>query len=112
MSITALALDSVYGRKAAGVRARLERVVNGTWEDIAEVETDYEGCIKQWDGASLERGLYRIVFDSDQYFVALGLSAAYPEISVMFRIQDEVDSYQIQVTLSPYFYSTYFGSNN
>ncbi|GGK89420.1 5-hydroxyisourate hydrolase [Sphaerisporangium melleum] len=108
MSITAQALDSVYGRSAAGVRARLERDGLGGWHDLADAETDSEGRISEWRDKKLERGLYRIVFDSDYYFVGLGVSAAYPEIIVTFRMQDETDSYQIQVMLSPYSYSTHF----
>ncbi|MDF5757185.1 hydroxyisourate hydrolase [Spongiactinospora sp. TRM90649] len=112
MSITAQALDSVYGRTAAGLRARLESVVDGVWHTVAAAETDSEGYIMEWHAARLDRGLYRIVFDSDHYFVGLGMNAAYPEITVMFRILDSVDSYQIQVTMSPYSYSTFFGSNS
>ncbi|GAA3514677.1 5-hydroxyisourate hydrolase [Streptosporangium album] len=112
MSITAQALDGVYGRSAAGVRARLERADAGCWDSVAAAETDGDGRISEWRRQKFERGLYRIIFDSDYYFVGLGLSAAYPEITVVFRMQDEADSYQIKVLLSPYSYSTYFGSGS
>ncbi|MDP9870164.1 MULTISPECIES: hydroxyisourate hydrolase [Streptosporangium] len=112
MGISAQALDGVHGRYAAGVRARLERAEDSQWSAIADAETDDEGCITEWWGQKFERGLYRIVFESDYYFVGLGLSAAYPEIAVIFRMKDETDSYQIKVVISPYSYSTYFGSNN
>ncbi|WP_182877561.1 hydroxyisourate hydrolase [Microbispora sp. H10670] len=111
MNITAQALDSVFGRGAAGVRLRLEREVDGIWWHVTTAETDGAGVVKGWDTAQLERGLYRMIFDSDHYFVNLGMTAAYPEIAVMFRIVGDVSSFQIQVTLSPYSYSTYFGSN-
>lgn len=112
MGITAQALDSVYGRTAASVRVRLERNGDGAWHRIADSETDGEGCIHEWRERRFERGLYRIIFETDCYFVTLGLSAAYPEIGVLFRIQDEADSCEIQVFLSPHSYSTYFGSRN
>jgi 5-hydroxyisourate hydrolase len=110
MIITARALDGVYGRSASGVRARLERAVDGHWAVMADAETDGQGFIKDWDGIGLDRGLYRVVFDSDRYFVSLGMNAAYPEIVVTFRIHGEVDLYQVQVMLSPYAYSAHFGS--
>ncbi|GAT71252.1 hydroxyisourate hydrolase [Planomonospora sp. ID91781] len=110
MSITVQALDGVYGRSAAGVRARLEQVVDDVWTVVAGAETDSRGCVDDWSGMDFERGLFRIAFDSDHYFAGLGLSAVYPEISVMFRIADAAHSYRIQVTLSPSAYSTYFGS--
>ncbi|GII78791.1 5-hydroxyisourate hydrolase [Sphaerisporangium rufum] len=101
-------MDGLYGRSAAGVRARLERDGLGGWQDLADAETDSEGRISDWSDKRFERGLYRIRFDSDYYFVGLGLTAAYPEIIVTFRMHDETDAYQIQVMLSPYSYSTHF----
>jgi 5-hydroxyisourate hydrolase len=112
MGISAQTMDGVYGRPAAGVRARLERTDNGQWNTVAEAETDHDGRVGEWCAHRLDRGLYRIVFDSDRYFVGLGLSAAYPEIAVMFRVMDGAEACQIQVLLSPYSYSTYFGSRN
>lgn len=112
MSITSQALDGVYGRVAAGVRARLEQAVDLGWRRLGTAETDGRGRILDWAADDFERGLYRIVFDSDQYFVGLGLNAAYPEITAMFRIADESDSCLIQVTLSPHSYSIYFGTDN
>lgn len=110
MSITAQALDGVYGRPAAGVRANLERAQNGSWEAMATSETDEEGFVCEWVGLPLPRGMYRIVFESDQYFAGLGMTATYPEIAVMFRVQDENGICRIQVLLAPHTYSTYFGT--
>lgn len=110
MRIVTQVLDSTYGKSAVGVRARLARAQGSSWSMVAEAETNAEGCIEDWDSCSLERGLYRIVFDSDSYFAGLGGSAAYPEVIVIFRMQDESYAFQVQVTLSPYSYSTYFGT--
>jgi 5-hydroxyisourate hydrolase len=110
MSVSAQALDVVYGRSAAGVRARLEQPAGEGWQVIASAETDSDGQIFDWLDDKLDQGFYRIVFDSDSYFASLGMSAAYPEIAVLFRVQDEADSCQIQVLLAPYSYSMYFGA--
>ncbi|MEO3867457.1 hydroxyisourate hydrolase [Nonomuraea sp. B12E4] len=115
MGIAVQALDSVYGRSAAGIRARLEHAGLSGWRVQAEAETDEDGYVKAWRERAFARGLYRIIFDSDRYFVTLGLSAAYPEISVMFRMQDDSGPDEIrirlQLLLSPHAYSTYFGSH-
>jgi 5-hydroxyisourate hydrolase len=115
MGIAVQTLDSVYGRSAAGVKARLERANHSGWQVQAEAETDGEGCVGAWRGLAFTRGLYRIDFDSDRYFVSLGISAAYPEISVKFRMQDDGDPHDIQakivLLLSPFAYSTYIGSH-
>ncbi|MEU1681233.1 hydroxyisourate hydrolase [Micromonospora zamorensis] len=110
MSVSAQALDGVFGRPAAGIRARLERASDGGWKPVADAESDPEGHIDDWAAELLERGPYRIVFDSDHYFSGLGVSAAYPEIAVTFRVQDESDTCQVQVLLTPYSYSMYFGT--
>jgi 5-hydroxyisourate hydrolase len=112
MGISAQTLDVVHGRSAAGVRARLERPVGQGWRLIAHAETDGDGNILDWLDDKLEQGAYRIVFDSDSYFASLGMSAAYPEIPVLFRVQDETDNCQIQVQLAPYSYSMFFGTRS
>jgi 5-hydroxyisourate hydrolase len=108
MTITAQALDGVYGRSAAGLPARLDISTDGRWQAVAEVETDERGQIDDWTGGKLRRGLYRIVFDSDRYFVGLGVRAAYPEIAVLLRLNDESDGLRVQVLFAPHTYSTFF----
>ena len=103
-------LDGTYGKSAVGVRACLARANGDDWTKVAEAETDRHGRIEDWDSWHLERGLYRIVFDSDSYFSRLGATTAYPEVVVIFRVQDESVTFQVQLTVAPYSYSTYFGT--
>jgi 5-hydroxyisourate hydrolase len=109
MRIATLVLDSTYGRSAVGVQARLERANGRDWRLVADARTDAKGCIDDWDGWTAEPGLYRIVFDSDGYFTGLGMSGAYPEVVLMFRIREESAICQLQLALSPHSFSTYFG---
>lgn len=110
MRIIAQVLDGTYGKSAVGVRACLARANGNGWTTVAEAETNRDGCIEDWDSWYLDRGLYRIVFDSDSYFAGLGVTSAYPEVAVIFRMQNESIAFQVQVTLAPYSYSTYFGT--
>jgi 5-hydroxyisourate hydrolase len=110
MIVSAQALDGVYGRPAAGVRARLERPADGVWTSIADAQTDVDGNIAHFAPGVLPRGPYRIVFDSDHYFAGLGVAAAYPEIAVVFRVRAEPQDYQVQVLMTPHSYSMYFGN--
>jgi 5-hydroxyisourate hydrolase len=110
MRIIAQVLDGTHGKAAVGVRACLARANTDGWIMAAEAETDRDGCIKDWDSWRLERGLYRIIFDSDSYFAALGSTAAYPEVTVVFRMQSQSAEFQVLLTLAPYSYSTYFGT--
>ncbi|WP_344978491.1 hydroxyisourate hydrolase [Streptosporangium fragile] len=109
MSIATQALDGVYGRSAAGVRARLERAVGTDWQPVSEAETDINGNVEEWTEKHMERGLYRLVFVTDLYFAGLGMTASYPEITVLFRMHDDHTPHHIQVVLTPHSYSTYFG---
>lgn len=112
MSISVQALDGIHGRSVVGMRVGLERHEDGVWSVVAKAKTDGTGGVGAWDAQHLTRGLYRIVFDSDYYFVGLGLSAPYPEINVLFRIRDDLDAYRIQILISPYSYSIFCGSQD
>lgn len=112
MRIFTQVLDGTFGRVAVGVRASLARASDNEWTIINSAITDRAGRIDVWADWPLERGLYRIVFDTDVYFAELGTSTAYPEVAVIFRILDESHAFQIQVTLGPYSYSTYFGTTD
>jgi 5-hydroxyisourate hydrolase len=110
MRIVTQMLDGTYGNSAVGVRACLARANGNFWTTVAETETNVDGRIEDWEIWHLERGLYRIVFDSDSYFAGLGAAAAYPEVAVSFRMQDEYKTFQVQVILAPYSYSIFFGT--
>ncbi|GAB3823504.1 hydroxyisourate hydrolase [Dactylosporangium cerinum] len=105
------ALDGVYGRSAAGLRARIERIGENVWEPVASGETDIDGFITDWIGTTFETGAHRIVFDSDFYFAALGVTAAYPDVTVTIRNADRAENCRIQVVLAPSSYSMYFGTH-
>ncbi len=112
MRITAKILDGTYGQTAVGVRTSLARASGDGWATLAQAETSRDGSIEDWDNWRLESGLYRIVFDSDRYFAELGMATAYPEVAVIFRMENESAAFEVQVTLSPYSYSIYFGTLN
>jgi 5-hydroxyisourate hydrolase len=108
MSIFTQVFDSNYGTSATGIRAYLDRRSGAGWTTIAEAETDANGQIDDWHGPRLGHGLYRIVFDSDSYFAALGARSAYPEVIVVLRMQNEAEAFQVQLTLAPYSYAIFF----
>lgn len=111
MRIHTQVLDGMYGKPASGVSALLSRAVDDDgWVTVGHAETDDDGRIEDWDTWHLDHGLYRIMFDSDSHFAKLGAISAYPAITIIFRIQDESQDFQVQITLTPYSYSTYFGT--
>lgn len=104
--ITAEALDGMYGQAAGAIGMRLDRADGGGWLTMARGKASGTGRIDDWDCPPADRGLYRIVLDSNGYFAALGLSSAYPEVSVIVRV-DERERCHVQVVLSPHAYSAH-----
>jgi 5-hydroxyisourate hydrolase len=102
-------LDGTYGHAIAGMRTRLSRRRGDHWTVVASTETDHAGRIEGWDGQRLVPDLYRIVFDSDDYFSSLGINSAYPEVSIVFRASGEPDTRDIWVVIAPSAYSIYLG---
>lgn len=104
--ITAEALDGMSGRAADAMRMRLDYAGGGDWLTVAGGEADGEGRIDNWDVPLSDHGLYRVVLDSDRYYAGLGLSPAYPEVSVTVRVTEEQRCH-VQVVLSPNAYSVH-----
>lgn len=112
MGIAVQILDGVYGHAAANVSVRLERADDGGWAPAASAETGSDGRVENLCEQRLNRGLYRIVFDSDSYFAGLGMSTVYREVMVIFRVRSESDTCRIDIALSPYSYSAHFMTMN
>lgn len=111
--ITTHVLDTARGRPAEGIVVRLERrEETGAWSELARGTTDADGRINGLlrDGAPLAAGTYQLRFATADYFAALGARGFYPEVPVIFRIDDPSGHYHVPLLLCPYGYSTYRGS--
>jgi 5-hydroxyisourate hydrolase len=110
--ITTHVLDISAGAPAAGVTVRLEVRMGDRWVTLAEKQTDADGRARDLmaDGSRLDAGTYRITFATGAYFAARGVSAFFPEATVMFEVKDAAQHYHVPLLLSPFGYSTYRGS--
>lgn len=77
-------------------------------EAIGSGTTDHDGRLRTLlpDGATLERGSYRILFEIGDYFP----QGFYPEVSVSFAVRDAAAHYHVPLLISPFGYTTYRGS--
>ncbi|WUI04455.1 hydroxyisourate hydrolase [Spirillospora sp. NBC_00431] len=75
----------------------------GAWVTLAEVRTDEDGRVREWN-AALDAGTHRLVFDTS------GLSDFYPEVTVAFVVTDPERHLHVPLLISPFAYSTYRGS--
>ena len=103
MSLSTHVLDAARGLPAAGVAVRLDRRDDGGWTALAEARTDADGRVTEW-GAETGRGVHRLTFDTG------GLSDFYPEVAVVFAIDDPGRHHHVPLLISPFAYSTYRGS--
>ena len=71
-------------------------------------ETDADGRVRELTQDTLDAGDYRLIFATQRYFERSGLSAFYPEVSVVFTIEDPGDLH-VPLLLSPFGYTTYKG---
>lgn len=111
--ITTHVLDTALGRPAKGIAVRLERRIDGgeDWVALAKGTTDADGrAAELLSSAVIERGVYRIVFETAPYFEETGRESFYPYVSVVFRIERANEHYHVPLLLNPFGYSTYRGS--
>lgn len=98
------------GTAAAGMRVTLSRrEPDGSWKSLGHADTDADGRIRELTHESLEAGEYMLRFETRRYFERSGLSAFYPEVSVVFTLEDEAAHLHVPLLLSPFGYSTYKG---
>jgi 5-hydroxyisourate hydrolase len=108
--VTTHVLDATTGRPAVDVEVTLERHTGQSWQLITSGRTDADGRISDFGPENLDRGVYRVSFAVAAYFAAHDQPTFYPEVVIVFTLDDEGQHYHVPLLLSPYAYSTYRGS--
>ena len=110
--ITTHVLDTSKGAPAEGIKITLQRPTGvDQWEDITSGITNSDGRIANFlsNDSSIQPGVYRMLFDTKNYFKASNTKAFYPFVPIVFEIFD-TEHYHIPLLLNPFGYSTYRGS--
>ena len=102
--VTTHVLDAVLGKPAVGIDVLLMDAGGVT---LASGVTDAEGRITELGASQLTVGDYRLVFDTGDYFAAIGTQSFYPMVTIDFTLADAASPCHVQLVLSPYAYSTY-----
>ena len=78
------------------------------WEFRTRAVTDKDGRIDNLlpEGLELSAGVYRLTFDTGDYFEHHHQRGFYPEVSVVFEVQHPGATIHIPLKLSPDGYST------
>lgn len=104
-------LNEQTGKPAAGVGVTLEQKTEGKWVQLNHATTDNQGRIKAlWPNKPVASGDFRVVFATGAWFASHQQQSFFPEIPVMFHIDNPQEHYHIPLLLSQYGYSTYRGS--
>jgi 5-hydroxyisourate hydrolase len=105
-------LDLQSGQPSAGVGVTLEQRDGPQWRTLGSAVTDAQGRVRALypAGKALERGAYRIVFNTGEHYARLRQPTFFDQIPVEFRVGDTSQHYHIPLLLSPYGYSTYRGN--
>jgi len=111
-AITTHVLDTSRGRPASGVPIVLaRRDANGGYAEVARGETDADGRLRTLtEGKTLEKGVYRLVFDTGKYFAAIGVEGFYPEAAITFEVRAPNEHHHVPLLLQPFGFATYRGS--
>ena len=106
-------LDTARGKPAKDVPVRLERQdVSGNWRNWRSARTDQDGRCAQMlpDDTALQAGLYRLTFDTANYFATAKINGLYPVVEITFQVRDGESHFHVPLLLSPNGYTTYRGS--
>jgi len=112
-AISTHVLDTARGKPAADVPVRLEREeAPERWKVVGSGRTDANGRCGQLlgEGERLGAGNYRLVFDTQAYFLAQKIEGLYPQVQVIFAVREGGGHFHIPLLLSPNGYTTYRGS--
>ena len=110
MTLSTHVLEASRGQPAAEVPLILYRRAGDTWDQVGAGTTDEDGRCATLAPDGLDIAVYQLVFDTEAYFRAVGISGFYPEVSISFRVTEPERHHHVPLLLSPFAYSTYRGS--
>ena len=109
--VTTHVLDTMKGKPAAGISIILYRGENDQWTELARGITNSDGRITDLlrKEVLLETGIYKMRFETKDYFDGQQIDTFYTYIEINFDIRFN-EHFHIPLLLSPFGYSTYRGS--
>ena len=109
--LTTHILDTTKGKPAKDVKIILYRSEKGQWTEVVKGITNKDGRIPDLlnKEVSLEEGIYKMRFETRDYFDRQGVATFYPYVEIIFDISAQ-EHFHIPLLLSPFGYSTYRGS--
>jgi len=109
--ITTHILDTTKGKPANDITIVLYYGENNEWTEITRGKTNNDGRISDLlpKEKILEAGIYKMRFETKDYFDKERIPTFYPYVEIVFDIRS-TEHYHIPLLLNPFGYSTYRGS--
>ena len=109
--LTTHILDTTKGKPAQGVRLSLYKQHNEKWKEIGIGTTNSDGRVADLlkKDVLLDLGIYKMRFETGEYFDKQGIQSFYPFVDIIFNITSK-EHYHIPLLISPHGYNTYRGS--
>lgn len=109
--LTTHILDTTKGKPAVGVSIILYNGSNDEWIELTRGITNADGRIPDLlkGGEILQEGIYKMRFETKDYFDKDQVKTFYPYVEIIFEITS-AEHYHIPLLLNPFGYSTYRGS--
>lgn len=107
MTICVSALDSAGGSRARNLGVTLHARQRYEWVVIARTRTDDTGRVEFARDGSLSPGIYRLVFDTQEYFEDQAAAVLFPEVVLSVIYQGNAQSVSLTLLLSPFSYTTF-----
>ena len=109
--ITSHILDTTTGIPAQGVNTILYQGENDEWAEMSRAKTNSDGRVTDLldEKIKLLQGIYKIRFETKDYFDAHQVQTFYPFVEIIFEITGG-EHYHIPLLLNPFGYTTYRGS--
>ncbi|KPP57634.1 5-hydroxyisourate hydrolase-like [Scleropages formosus] len=111
--ITTHVLNTVDGIPASQMPISLHRLDTALtlWSLISTGTTDDDGrCPGLITREAFTPGMYKMRFETGQYWENQGQTCFYPYVEIVFTISDSARKYHVPLLLSRFSYSTYRGS--
>jgi len=109
--ITTHILDTAQGRPAPGITIILYAGENDQWREMARGKTNTDGRVTNLldKETILQNGIYKLRFETKDYFDKNAIPTFYPYVEIVFDIQSN-EHYHVPLLLNPFGYTTYRGS--
>lgn len=109
--LTTHVLDTSVGRPGEGITIRLKELIDGKWQTMAQGITNEDGRVADLlpESIKLLHRNYKLIFETERYFLMNHVKGFYPEIEIQFTISDDFH-YHVPLLVNPFGYSTYRGS--